>query len=289
MSQPTHHIIEIPKKGIKRYIPKELAFCNAKEYSAMCGLIFKWQNGTINYEELRVQAVYNLMGLKQGNRKINELENEIFLSNVYEISKLIDSFFRPASKEGLIINQNYTNNHCPTVRPIFKKLYGPKNEFENTSFGQYEDALNLFHMYYEHPKKELLYRLFATYYLFKGEQYDQNKVEKKTKLLKLIDFNIIYGFFMFFGSFQIYLTSSTVYYEGKPIDLSILFKEPKNKSQSIIPGLGTKSLAYQLAESGVFGDLKNLRKENLWEILLRLYDITKRDLDHEAKEKVNSQ
>lgn len=288
MSTATHHIIEIPKKDIKRYLPKELAHCNTSEYNAMCQLIYNWQTGVITYEELRVQAIYYFLNLKKGKRYINKLEKEIFLANLYDISMLVDTFFTQSENNKLIIKQNYTHNHNPVIKPVFVKMHGPKSEFENVTFGQYQDALNLYHMYNEHTDPEILYRLMATFYLYKNEEYQERKIEKKISKIKLIDFGAVYGFFLFFGSFQIYLTSSIVYYEGKPIDFSILYKSAKNAENDVvsnIPGLGVKSLAYQLAESGVFGNLQELRKENLWEILLRLYDIRKRDLDAEAKEK----
>ena len=127
--------------------------------------------------------------------------------------------------------------------------------------------------------------LMATFYLPKNQEYNSSKVEKLSKKFKYIDFGCVYGFFLFFGSFQIYITSTIVLWEGKKIDFSILFKDNDNddKSVSNIPGLGFKSIAYQLAESQVFGDLKTLRKENLWEVMLRLYDLRKRDLDNKAE------
>ena len=55
--------------------------------------------------------------------------------------------------------------------------------------------------------------------------------------------------------------------------------------ESKIPGIGMLSIAHQLAESQVYGPIQEVRKTDFWEIILRLYDIRKRDLDHQADRK----
>jgi hypothetical protein len=66
----------------------------------------------------------------------------------------------------------------------------------------------------------------------------------------------------------------------------MLFQESKEKQvESKLPGLGLKSIEYQISESGVFGSNKEVRNTSLWEILIRLYDITKRDKDEKARQK----
>ncbi|HUI32027.1 MAG TPA: hypothetical protein VLY84_00290 [Dysgonamonadaceae bacterium] len=285
METATHNHIQIMETGWESYIPKELAHCDRREYNEVCYLIYEWQTGQIDYVDFRIHAVTKILKLKKGKRKINTLEMEFMHANIFAISELMDSFFTK-SKEGMLIKQNFTHNHNPDVRPLFKKYYGPQSEFSNVTFGQYEDGLNLYHMYAKTKDEKFLYMLMATFYLPKKKPYIASKIEKLAEDFALLDFGVVYGFFLFFGSFQIYLTDSMVTWEGQTIDLSILYKPTSRKSkvQSDIPGLGIKSLAYQLAESGVFGDLKTLRTENLWEVLLRLYDLRKRDLDAIAEQ-----
>ena len=38
------------------------------------------------------------------------------------------------------------------------------------------------------------------------------------------------------------------------------------------------SIMFTMAESGAFGDLQKVQKTNLWQILIRMYDIRVRDL-----------
>lgn len=285
METPTHNHVSIRENGWEAYVPKELAHCNQYEYNEVCELVYQWQTGAIDYVDFRTMAIIKILKLEKGNRDINAMELDFMHANIFQLSELMDSFFDKTA-EGVLIKQNYTHNHNETVKPIFNTFHGPKSEFSNMTFGQYEDGLNLYQLYAKTKKVELLYMLMATFYIEKGKKYDAFKTEARAEKFKLIHFGQVYGFFLFFGSFQIYLTDSKVLWEGQTIDLSILYKSTgaKGKTQSEIPGLGMKSLAYQLAESGVFGNLKELRKSNLWEVLLRLYDLRKRDLDAIAEQ-----
>lgn len=289
METATHHSIHIPTEGITKYIPKELAHCNGNEFKSIVSLLYQWKTGYYNYEEFRVQAAASLLNLKLDTKnETNQEDDEMFYSNLYRISELLDSYFTKNEDGNLLIKQDFIENHTPTVTPLTKKLYGPKARFSNVTFGQYEDALNLFQMYFRGKNKKYLYMLMATFYLAKNQPYKKEDVEKRIYLFQdHLHFGQVYGFFLFFGAFQEYVSSSKVLWENKVIDLSILFETNPNEkeSKSKIPGLGFKSLAYQLAESGVFGKLSELRQENLWEVLLRLYDIRKRDLDAQAEAK----
>jgi hypothetical protein len=281
----THHSIEIPEKGIIKYVPKELAYCNPQQFKDVAQLLYNWQAGKIDYHDFRVQAVYKLLNLIPGKRKLNRIEEETMYANIASISYIMDSFFDVTDRSDKRIKLNVVENPVPYVKPVFLRIYGPKPRLTNTNFGQYEDASNLYHMYYRSHDDKYLYQLFATYYQ-EPRRYAKDKTESKAAYFKkTIDFAQVYSFFLFFEAFQNYVTSSKVLWEGKVIDLSILFSGVEDSEKSSLPGLGTKSLAFQIAESGVFGSLKELRSENLWEILLRLYDLRKRDMDAEAQRK----
>lgn len=290
METPTHHSIHFPDTGLTKYIPKNLANCSNTEFKKIVSLLYQWQSGYYTYEEFRVQAAAACLelDLKSKPKKQTEEDIESFHANLYQISMLIDTFFNKNEDGNLAIKQDFVINHTPTVTPLLVKLYGPKARFTDVDFGQYEDALNLFQMYFRGRDQKYLYMLMATFYLPKNKKYQKDQTEKRIYLFeKYVDFGQVYGFFLFFGAFQEYVSSSKVLWENKIIDLSILFesKPDEKTTKSDIPGLGFKSLAFQLAESGVFGNLKELRQENLWEVLLRLYDIRKRDLDALAEAK----
>ena len=280
----THHIIEIPTTNRTFYVPKELAHCNKQEFIAVANLLWQWTSGIINFEEFKIQAIYKLLNLKPSRKEAKSLENENKHANIYLVAQLLESFF-DKKEEKRQIKQNFTHNHVPKVTPIFRTYHGPSNEFNNATFGQYEDGLNLYHLFSLDQDVELLYMLMATFYLPKGATYNSNLTTKRAQKFKHIDFGDVYGFYLFFGAFQLYLTTSKVWWQGKEIDLSIIFSSSGSTFTSDLADLGGKSIVYYIAKLNFFGDVKKVRKTNLWEIMLALYDVRKEHLDEKAQEK----
>lgn len=279
MDKLTHHIIEIPERDIRKYIPKELAYCNPQEFIDVARLLFDWQSGTISYPEFRVQAIYLLLNLKKGKRAINEIDLQNAFSNIERISYLMDSFFTDTEKNDKRIKLNIIANPVPKISPISETIKGPKPRLTDTTFGQYEDASNAYQMFYRSQDVKYLWQLFAVYYQNPKTYKSENTEKKVSYFKKYIDFAHVYAFFLFFEAFQNYITSSQVLWEGKAIDLSILFTPDKDAPKSKLPGLGTKSLAFHISKTGITGNLNETRKQPLWEIFLLLYDLRKSELD----------
>lgn len=275
------HIIEIPEVNKTVYLPEHLGECLPEQYIDVCALLYNYLEGGVSYQGLRVQMVYELLDIERGNNKLSEEA----AANIYAISTLMDSAFAKA-ENGISPVLKFSHNPITEVTPKMVKHIGPKHLFLDTNFGQYQDALNIFHEFLESKDLMHLKMLFATYYHPTFRDYDEKRVQEWSRDLKYISPGALYGFFLYFSSFQAYIASGAVRWEGNIIDLSILFSRGNTSDgyESPIPGLGMKSIAYQLAESGVFGSLQELRSTNLWEVLLRLYDIRKRDLDYKAEQ-----
>lgn len=277
--------LEIPQTKRMLYLPEDLSECDSRQYAEASLLIYRFQHESLSYEDFRMEMLYKLLNLHRGKRKLNHEQKEEMHSNLHGISTLVDSFFDKDEEDKLIIKQYYIHNHTPVIHDTFKKWIGPSDEFNNVDFGQYIDALDIYHTYDIDPSKELLYQLMAIFYLPKGKKYKQYMVDKNWKHFKAVHFGRVYGFFLLFASFQKYIFSAKVYYQGKELDLSILFENSAEKDESAIPGIGMLSIAHQLAQSGVYGNLNKVRNTNLWVILLGLYDARKRDLDNERLRK----
>ena len=279
--------IEIPETKRRIYMPEHLGECDSRQYAEACMLLWRYEQGEMSYHDFRVDMVYKLLNLKRSSGKFVEAQQEDMYSNIYMLSTYVDSFFEKDEQERFVIKQEYTKNHSPSINDDFRNWIGPADNFDNISFGQYVDALNLYGLLEKEKSKDLMYMLMATFYFPPKEKYASSQVQEKAKHFKKVYFGRVYGFFLLFASFQKYLFSAKVYYQGNELDLSILF-ESEDTSEDIksnIPGIGMLSIAHQLAESGVYGPIKEVRETNFWEVMLRLYDIRKRDLDHEARRK----
>lgn len=283
--------LEIPETNRYLKLPEELAECNSRQYAEACLLIYRHQQQEISYEDFRVQMIYKLLDLKKtSSKRLSEAERQEKYSNIYGLSRYIDSFFEVPGEEGenqLPIKLYFIDNKTPKINFFHRELIGPKDGFDDISFGQYIDALEIYYMMESAPTKELMYELMAVFYHPKGKTYDRKTAGKYLNQIKKVHFGKVFGLYLLFASFQSYLFSASIHYQGQDLDLSILFKQEDNQktpeeAKSKIPGIGMKSIEFQLAESGVFGPLNEVRKTNFWETILRLYDIRKRDLDAKA-------
>lgn len=282
------HIIEFEKKGT-HYLPEDLSQCDTRQYIEMAALVLELQSGFLTYEEFRVHAFYKLLNMKPVKR--NQVDEEKH-SKIYQCSELINTFFETNEEKERVIKMHYINNPIPEFLNNVTIYVGPENEFNNVKFGEYVDALQYYIDFNDTKEPIYLYRLLAVMYRpktllynlsYKRELYDESKVEKRSKLFKYQHIGIVYGFYLYFASFQKYVSSAKLFIQGNEIDLSVLFEQTSKKvKQSDLPGLGMKGVMFSMAESGVFGDLEKVRQAPLWEVLIRMYDIVKRNADEKA-------
>ncbi|WP_278035909.1 hypothetical protein [Flavobacterium nitratireducens] len=291
------HTVYLPEANLTRYIPADLSECDKFQYIDMCELIFRFHNQEIDYQEFRTHAVYKLMGLKAAKAS---LEDEDKFSNVYMVSELIDSFFE--ENDGVkTIKQYYINNPVPEYAPAFSTYYGPSDSFMNMTFGEYRDALRIFHDFHATGDMQLLVLLTAIFYrkkksfLFIKKQsanYDGNirvpynsaTLEKHAENFKYAPIGFVYGFYLLFASFQKYLVDAKLLWSGREIDLSILFDGSSASNDNDIPGIGMDSIAFTMAESGAFGNIKEVDNTNFWQILIKMYDSRRNDLERQKQE-----
>ena len=297
------HCIEFPDAKLKRYIPCDLSECDQPQYIDMCELIFDYQNGSISYDEFRTHAVYKLLNMKRKKSK-NEFEDEQKFCNVYMISELIDSFFEENKEGEKTIKQYYIHNPVPSFKPVWRTYYGPSDSFMNMTFGEYRDALRLFLDFHATGEANLLYLLSSIFYRPKKtfhfirkrlvsydgdirEPYKSHSLEKRADAFKSAPIGFIYGFFLLFASFQKYISSAKIMWGGQEIDFSILFDASnvnKEPSPNQVPGIGMDSIAFSMAESGAFGSMKEVDNTNFWQIMIRMYDLRRTDLEQQKHE-----
>lgn len=297
------HTIEIPEANIKRNIPSDLSECNAKEYVDICELIFKMMCGKLTIEEFRVHGIYKLMNMKPLSEMLLPDQEQIKFANLHELSLLMDGFFDIDEQNQKVIKQNYIHNPVPAFKPLWINYYGPTNQFANITFGEYNDALRLFLQFNTSGDVDLLYQMAAILYRpkkpfhfiqkrlnsYDGDiriKYNSNHVEKRAKTFKYAPYGFVYGVYLLFASFQKIVSTATLPWAGRNLDLSILFT-PDSSDITIDIGkddIGMDSLMFAMAESGVFGSPKELANTNLWIVLVRMYDSRLTDLKQKKQQ-----
>jgi hypothetical protein len=293
------HLIEIPERNIKRFIPEDLSECDKSQYINISSLIYKYTVGKIDYDLFKTQALYYLLNMKHVTGDVKEEIKKY--TNITILSDLLESFFETDTDGKKIIKQYYIKNPIHIVSNGLKKWYGPTDEFQNVNFGEYVDGLNHYEDFHETGEAQYLYYLMATFYrpskiflAIKKLTYNYNKDPRKkyntdalfkiSSQLKQFPIGIPFGFYLLFASFQKYLTTASFWIQGREINLSLLYQNSETQdTKSTIPGIGLRSMLYTMAESGVFGTLEEVRNTSLYEVLIRMYDMRKRDIDNKPK------
>lgn len=292
------HVV-IPEAGLEWNIPSDLSECNSKEYIDMCGLIYKLHIGTIDYLQLRLQAVYKLFGLQRSPKKLDSNEEECKWSNIDRLSTHIDHYFEENESGQIVLKQYYIHNPVPSIA-LLRRYHGPSDQFLNMKFGEYLDALRLFHEFPTTGDTKTLFLINAILYRpaklfhrvrkyfnnYDGDirvSYNSNHIDARANTFKAFPMGFIYGTYLLFASFQKFLSTAKIPWGGREIDFSILFDSSGDELEEIVPGIGMDSLMFALAENGTFGNAESVRNTSLWEILIRLYDLRKKSLDEEKR------
>ena len=97
-----------------------------------------------------------------------------------------------------------------------------------------------------------------------------------------IPFAIKYGIFLYFSGCSNFLSTGTIIVEGKEIDLSVLYERGDSSDYADI---GLAGILFSLAESKVFGGVEETDRQQVWDVMLRLYQVVTQMKDAESKSK----
>lgn len=285
------HSIEFPVINRRFWIPENMAECNRHQYLEMSKLVLFYQMGDISYQEFRVHGFYTLMNLKRSRSEM-KIGEEQKMENIFHCSELLDSFFEVDDLGVKHLVQNYIHNPIKDVWYRLQKFYGPKDGFSKISYGELEDAAGELNNFRRFGEVKSLIKLFAIFYRKKGEKYSEIDMEKRIHYFRYLDVRYVYGFYLLFISFFTFLTRDCVIMiDGKELDLRILFKESK-EVEEVDPNdpdtLGLRSTSFQLAESGVFGNLEELREADAITVLVRMYDLLIRNMQEKKQMEAQS-
>lgn len=279
--------LEFFENGHEVNFPECLSECDTREYIDMSKFIFLYSTNQINLPQFQRLAVYSLLNVELSKRPLKSETERLVSQNVAFLSQYVMNFFDEKENEengliNIIPKLDFIHNPMKTVTINKVKFVGPDDNMQNVTFGDYVDAHNVYFDYLAFSEIQSLRKLFDIFYKPKNKIF--YGLMNKT-ISNGIDMGILYGFFLFFASFQKWLsTSAKVHYEGVEIDLSIIFQSKDvSPTKSSNPGLGMKSLFHTVAETNVFGDADKLRETPLWDVLPFLYGMRKKSLDEKEE------
>jgi hypothetical protein len=116
-----------------------------------------------------------------------------------------------------------------------------------------------------------------TYTVITNPRKLQNRIRKVEKWPA----HIKYGIWLWFTACMEFLRTGKPVIDGIEIDLAILYKGDEGGSA----GIGLTGILYSLAETGVFGGIRETGDSNLYDVLARLYQVKLQMDEIKAKSK----
>jgi hypothetical protein len=189
-------------------------------------------------------------------------------------------------------------------------LYGPGDFLQGMTFAEYKDSLAAAMKYMETGDDAWLDRLTAILYRrkrpglnqlrklpdFDGRirvPYNPGKVDDDAVKMKRVKPGIKYMTLMYVMGclWTLKNNESGIEIDGNRLDFSILFKSAVGSRQSAETeednGVGMIGVMMALAESGVFGNLKDVANSDVWDVLIRMYqlEVDRREFEKRMEKK----
>ena len=298
------HRIEIPKKKLVKEFPSEIEEMNEEQFILFINLVMKYVSGTITIEELKSRLIFSLLNIKMDLKfaLLSDSQREEAYAEVFRISELCESFFEEIEKDGKKVKSfklNFTKNFIPR---ICGKFYGPKQALQDITFCEYRIAHSYYAAYIASHEDTDLNNLIAVLYRpakrflwlkkllpsFDGQERipftsksNPLFLEARARMIAKLPIAVRYGIFLFFSGCEQFLAKGTINVDGKPIDLSIIYDNPDQGDDS--PDIGLIGILYSLSETKVFGSIEETDCQNLYDIMIRLYQVVKQSKAMEAK------
>lgn len=163
--------------------------------------------------------------------------------------------------------------------PKWRRYRGPKSHGADLTFGEFRHALAYCNSYTQEHRPEMLTALCGVLYRNAGNsklgqwrepfnanlmQFYGNRIHKMPDYLK-------WGVYAWFSSFCRFLTEGTFIIDGHEVCFVPVFSRSKRDDASD-QSLGLNSILFSVAESGVFGSVKDTDDAPLLRVLMKLLD-----------------
>ena len=288
------NLIEIPEKNISVNFPSQLDELNQNQFILFVELLLDCIAGKISLQQFKYRLTVSFLNIKMDRKyfRLSKEDQENVLGEVYRLSDLIDSFFDEEQREGRpvkVFKLDFIHNFIPK---LCGNLYGPADALTDITFCEYRIAHQYFNAYLKSTDENDLNHLIAVLYRPKKRflsilkhlpGYDgQMRVpfssksnplflKKRVRKISNLPFPVRYGIYLFFSGCEDFLAKGVPEVDGIPIDLSVLYEKGEGFETS--QGTGLYGVLCTLAESKVFGSMLETDTQNLYDILLRLFQV----------------
>lgn len=240
--------------GVKEVeFPTALEELTPEQYRFFISLSSLYGAGTIDADELRERWLIFLAGLGLVRLSLMTEERRATLMGAMPLT---NSFFIKDRNGNLAPNFDTRKNLLPEVKTEDGRIYkGPGEWLEGMTFGELTDCLNAMGDLSGIDEFDHIARVM--YRIPEEEPVPDILYFHAPNLLRCVWRKIEEG---------------PIRVNGQDIDFRIIFKPaPGDNSRKPSDGTGWTGITFEVASSGVFGDVKEVEKTDMWMVLLYLY------------------
>lgn len=163
--------------------------------------------------------------------------------------------------------------------PKWRRYRGPKSHGADLTFGEFRHALTYCNAYTQEHRPEMLTALCGALYRRAGvselgqwrESFNENLMNYYGNRIYLMPDYLKWGVYAWFSSFCRFLTEGTFIIDGHEVCFAPVFSRSKGEEPAD-QSLGLNSILFSVAESGVFGSMKETDHAPLLRVLMKLLD-----------------
>ena len=300
------HTLEIPDKKQIIDFPSEIDEMNQDQYLGYILLVLQYISGTIDANKFKTRLVQKLLDIRMSFKYslMNNLDKGFCNAEIVRLSDLMDCFIEEYQKKGKPV-KSFKLKSVRNFVPEILGYHGPRDAFENLTYCEYRTAREYFRLFAENGEDNDLNHLVAVLYRpakpgwfirrylhgSDGEirvafvsKSNPLLLQRRVKRIAKVPFHIRYSVFLYFSGCEDFLKSGKPVIDGIELDFSSLYKE--KDSEDVSDGnVGLIGLLYSIAETGVFGTIEQTDNQNIWDIMVRVYQVVMQGRATEEKMK----
>ena len=201
-----------------------------------------------------------------------------------ELAEVLFSFLFRVTGKGLEIDFTETKNFLPKLKIGCPDFVGPKDNLSGITFEEFEKA-NMYLNEYFGGDAESIYHFVACLYRPEGEKFDEDLIEKNAALIKSSCKEAwkLEMIMLWYCNCSRQIHTEDIYYNGNIVNFSVLFKNPEGNDDQpeTKNNLGWLPILSNFAEKGIFGNLEQTRKADLYDLLALMLNKHQENKRHE--------
>lgn len=282
------HTLEIPEIKFKAKFASCIDELTSSQFVYFCKLIAWFQVNQINESDFKLLMLVKLLKIRFNPAVYKKHPLSLLEScNLFQLQETLNSFFTDKT-----LNLSFSRNLLPSLRVSFfkRKLHGPLPYLTNCSFFEYIEAQRHFIAFSKTEDYAELDKLIACLYRpakyfhfirkylpnYDGDirqKFNDNQVERRAKQIAKLPPEMRFGVYLFFKNCEENFQTGEMEINQNVISFRELFKKSDETDKTL--NLGWVGLLYSLAESCVFGNIKETANQNVYDVLLRVYQVIK--------------